>query len=120
MESKQMLEVAVKAGDAKRAEDIVALDVEQVSLVADYFAIMNGGSKRQVQAITQAILDAEGEAGVTVRRVEGKAEGTWVLLDFGDIVVHIFQEEQRHYYDLEKLWSDAPMVNLTDWLGETA
>ncbi len=114
-----MLEIAVKAGDAKRAEDIVALDVEQVSLVADYFLMMNGGSKRQVQAITQAVLDAEGEAKVDVRRIEGKAEGTWVLLDFGDIIVHVFQEEQRQYYNLEKLWSDAPIVNVTDWLGET-
>ncbi|WP_407882059.1 ribosome silencing factor [Furfurilactobacillus curtus] len=118
--SKEMLEIAVKAGDSKRAEDIVALDVEQVSLVADYFVLMNGGSKRQVQAIVQAVQDEEADAGVIVRRVEGKAEGTWVLLDFGDIVVHVFQEEQRQYYNLEKLWSDAPLVNLTSWLGETA
>lgn len=118
--SKEMLEIAVKAGDSKRAEDIVALDVEQVSLVADYFVLMNGGSKRQVQAIVQAVQDEEADAGVIVRRVEGKAEGAWVLLDFGDIVVHVFQEEQRQYYNLEKLWSDAPLVNLTSWLGETA
>lgn len=120
MTSKEMLEIAVKAGDSKRAEDIVALDVEQVSLVADYFVLMNGGSKRQVQAIVQAVQDEEADAGVIVRRVEGKAEGAWVLLDFGDIVVHVFQEEQRQYYNLEKLWSDAPLVNLTSWLGETA
>ncbi|GKT02525.1 ribosomal silencing factor RsfS [Furfurilactobacillus sp. OKN36] len=120
MDSKQMLEIAVKAGDAKRAEDIEALDVQEVSLMADYFVMMNGGSKRQVQAIVTAVEDAEEEAGVTVRRIEGKAEGTWVLLDFGDIIVHVFQEEQRHFYNLEKLWSDAPLVDLNDWLGETA
>ncbi|GEK28347.1 ribosomal silencing factor RsfS [Furfurilactobacillus siliginis] len=118
MDSKAMLETAVKAGDSKRAEDIVALDVEQVSLVADYFVIMNGGSKRQVQAIAQAVLDEEAEAGVDVRRIEGKTEGTWVLLDFGDILVHIFQEEQRHYYNLEKLWSDAPLVDIDAWVSE--
>ncbi|KRN95090.1 Iojap family protein [Furfurilactobacillus siliginis] len=118
LDSKAMLETAVKAGDSKRAEDIVALDVEQVSLVADYFVIMNGGSKRQVQAIAQAVLDEEAEAGVDVRRIEGKTEGTWVLLDFGDILVHIFQEEQRHYYNLEKLWSDAPLVDIDAWVSE--
>lgn len=116
MNTKDILEIAVKAADSKRAEDIVALDVQGVSFMADYFFITNANSKRQVQAIADAIVEDARKAGIEVKRVEGKQTGNWVLVDLGDVVAHVFQKDQREYYNLEKLWSDAPIVNVNDWV----
>ena len=118
MDSKQLLEMVVKAADGRRAEDIVALKVDEISPMADYFVIMTGGSNRQVQAIANAIIEAAHENGVDIKSVEGKQEAQWVLIDLGDVVVHVFREETRHYYNLEKLWSDAPLVDLSEWVKE--
>ncbi|GAK46987.1 Iojap family protein [Secundilactobacillus oryzae JCM 18671] len=118
MESKQILEIATKAADSKRAEDIIAMDMEGMSTVTDYFLIMNGGSKRQVQAITDAIIEKMDEAQITIKRVEGRDAGRWVLIDLGDVFVHVFDEDDRSYYNLEKLWSDAPFVDLSEWIEE--
>ncbi|KRM74360.1 ribosome silencing factor [Secundilactobacillus collinoides] len=116
MDSKQILEVAVKAANDKRAEDILALDMEKVSLITDYFLIMDATSNRQVQAITDSVHDAADKAGINVKRIEGREAGRWVLIDLGDVMVHIFQKEERGHYNLEKLWSDAPTVDLSDWV----
>lgn len=116
MGSKEILTTVVKAADDKRAEDIVALDVAQVSLLADYFVIMSANSKRQVQAIADAVVEEAHKTDVDVRRIEGKQTGTWVLVDLGDVVVHIFQKDQRQFYNLEKLWSQAPLVNIDAWI----
>lgn len=118
MDSQKMLEIAVMAADSKRAEDIVALDVQSVSLLADYFVIMHAGSKRQVKAIVDEIEDKLNEDGVFVKRIEGKVEGSWILMDFGDIIVHVFDEDSRAHYNLEKLWGDAPYVDLSKVLVE--
>ncbi|ANZ62191.1 ribosome silencing factor RsfS [Secundilactobacillus paracollinoides] len=116
MDSKQILEVAVKAANDKRAEDILALDMEKVSLITDYFLIMDATSNRQVQAITDAVHDAADAADIDVKRIEGREAGRWVLIDLGDVMVHVFQKEERGHYNLEKLWSDAPTVDLSDWV----
>ena len=118
MDSKELLEVVVKAADSKRAEDIVALDVRQVSLLADYFVIMQAGSERQVKALADIIEEKAEEAGADLRDIEGKAGANWILLDLGDVVVHVFKEETRRFYNLEKLWSEAPMVDLTNWIDD--
>ena len=118
MDSKQLLEMAVKAGDGRRAEDIVALKVDQISPMADYFVIMTGGSDRQVQAIANAIIEKAHEEKVNIGSVEGKNPAQWVLIDIGDVVVHVFREETRAFYNLEKLWSDAPMVNISKWVND--
>ncbi|MEY8661845.1 ribosome silencing factor [Ligilactobacillus faecis] len=118
MESKELLELVVKAADSKRAEDIVALDVQNVSLLADYFVIMQGGSERQVKAITEAIVEKVHEAKEEVKSVEGKDGANWILLDLGDVIVHVFKEETRQFYNLEKLWSEAPLVDLSAWVKE--
>ena len=115
IDSKTMLEVAVKAGDSKRAEDIVALDMRGVSL-ADYFVIMSGTSDRQVQAIVDEIEDKEEEAGVTIRRIEGQKGSKWMLIDMNDVVVHVFMPEERQFYNLEKLWQEAPLVEVDQWV----
>lgn len=118
MDSKQLLEMAVKAGDGRRADDIVALKVDQISPMADYFVIMTGGSDRQVQAIANAIIEKAHEEKVNIGSVEGKNHAQWVLIDLGDVVVHVFREETRAFYNLEKLWSDAPMVNISKWVND--
>ena len=118
MDSKQLLEMAVKAGDGRRAEDIVALKVNQISPMADYFVIMTGGSDRQVQAIANAIIEKAHEEKVNIGSVEGENHAQWVLIDLGDVVVHVFREETRAFYNLEKLWSDAPMVNISKWVND--
>ena len=112
MESKEILEIAVKAAENKRAEDLTALDMTKVSLMADYFLIMEANSSRQIQAIADEITDQMAANGVKMRDVEGKNEANWILIDLGDVVVHVFQKEQRSHYNLEKLWSDAPTVDL--------
>lgn len=107
MDSKELLKVVVEAADSKRAEDIVALDVQGISLLADYFVIMQANSERQVKAIADIIEEKVEEAGFEVRNVEGKDGANWILLDLGDVVVHVFKTETRQFYNLEKLWSDA-------------
>ncbi|WP_086331947.1 ribosome silencing factor [Candidatus Enterococcus mansonii] len=111
-----MLEIAVKAADSKRAEEIVALDVHEISLLADYFMICQATSERQINAIVDEIIEKEEEAKVEVKRVEGKDGGKWILIDLGDVIVHVFQSSERSFYNLEKLWSDAPMVDLHAWV----
>ncbi|EME3495914.1 ribosome silencing factor [Enterococcus faecium] len=116
IDSKEQLKIAVEAADSKRAEDIIALDVRNVSLLADYFMICSANSERQINAITEEIIDKEEEKKYEVKRIEGKEGGKWVLIDLGDLIVHVFHAPERSFYNLEKLWSDAPLVDLSEWL----
>ena len=118
MDSKELLETVVKAADSKRAEEIVALDVANVSLLADYFVIMQANSERQVKAIADEIEEKVAAAGIQVRDIEGKNAANWVLLDFGDVVVHVFRTETRQFYNLEKLWAEAPLVDVSNWVKD--
>ncbi|MCG0571320.1 ribosome silencing factor [Lactiplantibacillus plantarum] len=117
MDSKELLQLTVEAADDKRADDIVALDVTEVSLMADYFVILSADSKRQVQAIADNIVDFVRKAGSDVKSVEGRTAGEWVLIDAGDVIVHVFQKDARAHYNLEKLWSDAPIVDVAQWVN---
>ena len=94
----------------------MALDVREISLLADYFVICSGNSDRQINAIIDEVIDKEEESQVSVRRVEGKDGGKWVLIDLGDVIVHVFSASERAFYNLEKLWSDAPLVDLNEWV----
>jgi len=116
--SEKMVELAVKAADSKRAEDILVLDVKEVSLLADYFMICSGTNERQIQAIADTIIDKESEAQVQIKQLEGKDSAKWVLIDLGDVIVHVFSHSERTFYNLEKLWSDAPLVNVSEWIDE--
>ncbi len=116
IDSKEQLQIAVKAADSKRAEDILGLDVREVSLLADYFMICSANSERQMNAITEEIIDKEEENNYEVKRIEGKEGGKWILIDLGDLIVHVFHAPEREFYNLEKLWSDAPLVNISEWL----
>jgi ribosome-associated protein len=97
-----------------KAEDVVVLDVKNISSFADYFVIMSGRSTRHVQGLAETIESGLRSKRVKASRAEGLQEGMWVLLDFGDVVVHIFYHEQRDFYDLEGLWHDAVRIQLED------
>ena len=111
----QAIELAVAAAEAagdKLAQDIVAIDVSDHLVITDIFVICSGNTERQVKAIVDSIEECLHGLGVKRIRREGHAEGRWVLLDFGDIVVHAQLAEERVFYDLERLWGDCPMVEL--------
>lgn len=108
--SRDLLRLAAAAADSKQAEDLVALDVSGPLPLADIFLIVTGRNERNVVAIAGEIEDRLIEAGTKPLRREGRAEGRWVLLDFGDLVVHVFHEEDRMYYSLERLWKDCPVI----------
>lgn len=109
-----LLELAYQAVDDKKGEDIVVLNMEGVSLIADQFMICHANSERQVQAIAKEVADKAGEAGYHVKRMEGYDTARWVLVDLGDVIVHVFHKDERGYYNLEKLWGDAPMLKMAD------
>lgn len=110
--ARELLAVAALAADSKQAEDLVALDVSGPLPLTDIFLLASGRNERQVQAIADEIEDKLLEIDVKALRREGKAEGRWILLDFGDLIAHVFHEEDRMYYSLERLWKDCPAVPL--------
>jgi ribosome-associated protein len=112
MTDNEVVNVTVKALDEKRAENIVVLDVKGVSLVADYFVICQGNSEKQVQSVASELKDVAHENNINVKRLEGFDHARWVLIDLGDVVVHVFHKDERSYYNLEKLWGDAPTLNV--------
>ncbi|MFS0861633.1 ribosome silencing factor [Fredinandcohnia sp. 179-A 10B2 NHS] len=118
MNERELLTLAVKAADDKRAENIIALNMNGLSLVADYFLICHGNSEKQVQAIAREIKDKADENGVNVKRLEGFDEARWVLVDLGDVVAHVFHKDERLYYNLERLWGDAPTEDVEDVLSQ--
>lgn len=110
--ARELLTVAALAADAKQGDDLVALDVSGPFPLTDIFFLASGRNERNVQAIAGEIEDQLLEVGAKALRREGRAEGRWILLDFGDLVVHVFHEEDRTYYSLERLWKDCPAIPL--------
>ncbi|CAM2834223.1 ribosome silencing factor [Paenibacillus sediminis] len=108
--SNELLNIVVAAAEDKKAMNIVALDLKGISLIADYFVICHGNSDTQVMAITTEIRKRAQEAGVEIRGIEGMDTARWVLLDLGDVVVHVFHRDEREYYNIERIWSDAKVV----------
>lgn len=108
--ARDILQIAAVAADAKGGSDLVGLDVSGPLPLTDAFLIVSGRVERNVIAIASEVEDRLNGAGVRTLRREGKAEGRWVLLDFGDLVVHVFHEEDRMYYALERLWKDCPVL----------
>jgi ribosome-associated protein len=106
-EMAQQLDVYVKAILERKAEAVVALDVRELTSVADAFLICSGRSNRQVTAIAESVQRTLKQQGIRPLSVEGKSEGQWVLMDYGDVVIHIFYETVREFYDLDGLWRDA-------------
>jgi ribosome-associated protein len=103
----EMARVAMNAALDRKARDVLALDLRRVSLVADYFVLASGTSTTQTRAIADRVTEKMREAGYTLLHTEGYNSALWILLDYGAVVVHIFREEERRFYDLERLWGDA-------------
>lgn len=109
--SKNMVKLAMEALEDKKAEDIKMIDITEVSVLADYFVIASGTNRNQVQAMVDNVEETLGRAGYESRQVEGYQTANWVLLDYGDIIVHIFDSENRLFYDLERIWRDGKIVD---------
>ncbi|MCT1396578.1 ribosome silencing factor [Microbacterium sp. p3-SID338] len=110
--AEEMLRIAADAAVAKGGEDLVALNVSEPLPLVDIFLLVTGNSERNIAAIADEIEDRLVESGHKRVRREGRAEARWVLLDFGDLIVHVFHQEERVYYGLERLWKDCPVIPL--------
>ncbi|WP_082233771.1 ribosome silencing factor [Halobacillus massiliensis] len=117
MESRELVTIAAKACDEKKAQDIVVLDMAEVSLISDFFLICEGSNERQVQAIAREVKEKAEEHGIEVKRMEGFDKARWILVDLNGVVCHIFHKDERHYYNLERLWGDAATVPLKEIHG---
>lgn len=117
-DSAQAAKLAIEALEDKKAEDIRVIDISTVSVLADYFIIAGGSNKSQIQAMADNVQDRLGKAGHICRQVEGYQTANWVLLDFGDVIVHIFDPKNRLLYDLERIWRDGIQVDPEDLLKE--
>jgi len=106
---------AANAAESKKANGTLILDVKQVTVLADYFVITGGDSPSQVKAIVDAVDDSLTKLGYSNKSIEGKAEGRWVLLDYGDIIIHVLHERERSFYKLEQFWNHALIVPRNEW-----
>ena len=113
-QSKLMARLAYQALDDKKGEDIQVIDISQVSVLADYFIIANGNSESQVRALVDNVEEELSKAGYEMKQREGYVSGNWVLMDFGEIIVHVFDKENRLFYDLERIWRDGKHVDFSE------
>lgn len=118
MNSKELTKLAIEALADKKAEDIQVIDISEVSVIADYFIIANGTNRSQIQALSDNVEEALGKADTSARQIEGYNTANWVLLDFGDVIVHVFDKENRLFYDLERIWRDGKKVDTGEFLKE--
>ena len=108
--SKEMVKLAVKALEDKKGEDIKIIDIQNVSVLADYFIIAGGANPNQVQAMADNVEEELFKAGFEARQVEGYNTANWILMDYNDIIVDIFSREDRLFYDLERIWRDGKVI----------
>lgn len=115
MDAKEMTKLALQALEDKKAEDIKVIDISEVSTIADYFIIASGKNRSQIQALCDNVEETLGKQGVTQKQTEGYRNANWILMDYGDIIVHIFDKENRLFYDLERIWRDGKEVSPEDF-----
>lgn len=115
--NEKKIETIVKALDSKRAEDIQVIGIKDLTIIADYFVIANGDSNTQTKALAEEVeYKMEDNFGLKPIRTEGYQTAQWIVLDYGDIVVHVFYKETRHFYNLEKLWSDGKPIDISQYV----
>jgi ribosome-associated protein len=115
-QAKEMVKIAAAALEEKKGEDIKVIDIEGVTVIADYFVLASASNANQTQALVDNVEEKLFAAGYECRQKEGNASSTWVLLDYGDVIVHVFSKEDRLFYDLERIWRDGKIVESVDTL----
>lgn len=115
MEPIKMTEIAVKALDGKKAADIKAIKIEDITTIADYFVIASASSSTQLKALADEVEYELEQQGITCHHREGMQSQEWILLDYGDIVVHIFIKDSRAFYNLDKMWCDGTDIDISEW-----
>ena len=110
-ESRKMAKIAYDALDEKKAEDIKVIDITGVTVMADYFIIAHGNSDSQVRALVDNVQEKLYMAGYEMKQLEGYRQGSWILMDFNDVIIHIFDKENRLFYDLERIWKDGKEID---------
>lgn len=113
---KMMAQIACKAIDDKKGQDIKVIDIHNVSVIADYFVIASGTNSNQVQAIVDNVEEQLGRAGFEAKQIEGNRNSSWILMDYGDVIVHVFDEENRLFYNLERIWRDGKVLEMDAFL----
>lgn len=113
-ESRKMTELVIDALEEKKAEDITILDISEISVLADYFVIADGNNRNQVQAMTDSVEEALGRAGYEPKQIEGYQTANWILMDYKDVIIHVFSKEDRGFYDLERIWRDGKPVTIEE------
>lgn len=114
----EMTKLAVKVLDEKKAMDIKVIDIHEVSVLADYFIIASGSNQNQVQAMVDNVEEQLGKAGYEPKQIEGTKNSSWILMDYGDLIIHIFDEENRLFYDLERIWRDGKIMETNEFLSQ--
>ena len=114
MNSKEIARMACEAMEDKKAQDIKIIEIGNISTLADYFIIASGTNRSQVQAMADNVNETLGRAGIEPKQMEGYQNANWILMDYRDVVIHIFDEENRLFYDLERIWRDGTLVERTD------
>ena len=109
--AKELARVAITALGEKKAEDIHVIDISEISTLADYFIIANGTNRSQIQTLADHVEEALGKAGLPLKQVEGYDTANWILMDYRDIVIHIFDKENRLFYDLDRIWRDGKLIS---------
>lgn len=114
MTSREMAKIAIEGLEDKKAQDINVIDISQVSVMADYFIIASGSNRNQVQALADNVEEKLHEMKIHPRQIEGYQTANWILMDFNDIIVHVFNEEDRLFYNLEKIWLDGKKIDISE------
>lgn len=114
----KMTQLAIAALEDKKAEDITLIDIAKVSVLANYFLIANGNNRNQVQAMADNVDEQLTKAGYSLKSMEGYPTGNWILMDYGDLVVHVFDRQNRLFYDLERIWRDGEQIDVDAFLEE--
>ena len=115
---REMKKIALRALDDKKAMDVKVIDIHEVSVLADYFVIASGSNQNQVLAMVDNVEEMLTKAGYEPKQIEGTRNSSWILMDYGDLIIHVFDEENRLFYDLERIWRDGKVLEMEEFLAE--